>query len=174
MRAPFVSRPVAVPPARIPRNVRELAVRRMLGLVMTLTLGLPSAPAAAGFRSPDSLVRNVYAYYGAGTPELSGGLPHDDATARQFFDPSLRQAWASVTAPPYDFFVQSPRWKLGAVGIAITRRQYDRLYVAVNFTNTDKPVALNFIVVQGPDGWVIDDVETPHDSLRMFLVQFRK
>lgn len=32
---------------------------------------------------------------------------------------------------------------------------------------------MNFIVVKGPDGWVILDVETPHDSLRLFLEQFR-
>jgi hypothetical protein len=27
--------------------------------------------------------------------------------------------------------------------------------------------------VNGPDGWVISDVESPHDSLRMFLAQYR-
>jgi hypothetical protein len=32
---------------------------------------------------------------------------------------------------------------------------------------------LNFIVVDGPDGWVILDVESPHDSLRMFLTQYK-
>ena len=36
-----------------------------------------------------------------------------------------------------------------------------------------RSVTLNFILVQGPDGWVISDVESPHDSLRMFLGQFR-
>ncbi len=35
-------------------------------------------------------------------------------------------------------------------------------------------MTLNFIVVNGPDGWVISDVESPHDSLRMFLAQFRR
>jgi hypothetical protein len=33
-------------------------------------------------------------------------------------------------------------------------------------------VALNFILVNGPDGRVIADVESPHDSLRMFLAQY--
>jgi hypothetical protein len=33
---------------------------------------------------------------------------------------------------------------------------------------------LNFILVSGPDGWVISDVESPHDSLRMFLAQYRR
>jgi hypothetical protein len=28
-------------------------------------------------------------------------------------------------------------------------------------------------VVNGPDGWVIYDVESPHDSLRMVLAQYR-
>jgi hypothetical protein len=32
---------------------------------------------------------------------------------------------------------------------------------------------LGFIVVDGPGGWVILDVESPHDSLRMFLAQYK-
>jgi hypothetical protein len=32
---------------------------------------------------------------------------------------------------------------------------------------------MNFILVNGPDGWVIYDVESPHDSLRAFLTQYR-
>jgi hypothetical protein len=44
---------------------------------------------------------------------------------------------------------------------------------AVAFANSGRPVTLNFIVVNSPDGWVILDVESPHDSLRMFLAQYR-
>ncbi len=65
-------------------------------------------PVAAGFRSPESLVRNVYAYYGDRSSDLSSGLPHDPDTVRQFFDPSLREAWGASLKPPYDFMVQSP------------------------------------------------------------------
>ncbi len=32
---------------------------------------------------------------------------------------------------------------------------------------------LDFIVVNGPDGWVVSDVESPHDSLRMLLAQYK-
>ena len=74
---------------------------------------------------------------------------------------------------PYDFLVQSPTWKLGAVSISILRKQFDKTYVAVAFDNKGRAVTLNFIVVNGPDGWVISDVESPHDSLRMFLAQYR-
>jgi hypothetical protein len=34
-------------------------------------------------------------------------------------------------------------------------------------------VTLNFIVVDGPDGWLITHVESPHDSLRAFLAQYK-
>ena len=125
----------------------------------------------AGFNSPESLVRNVYAHYGKGAPELSGGLARDEATARQFFDPSLRKAWASLKTEPYDFLVQSPTWKLGAISISILRRQFDRTYVAVAFDNNGRTVTLNFILVNSPEGWLITDVESPYDSLRMFLDQ---
>jgi hypothetical protein len=131
------------------------------------------AAAEAGFRTPESLVRNVYAYYGKGTPELSHGLPRDEATTRQFFDPSLHKAWRAVTHEPYDFLVQSTTWKLGTVSISVLRRQFDKTYVLANFDNQGRAVRLNFILVNGPDGWVIIDVESPHDSLRMFLDQFK-
>lgn len=146
---------------------------RELAGIAALFAGLWLAAAEAGFRTPESLVRNVYAYYGEGTPELSKGLPRDDATARQFFDPSLRKAWSAPRTEPYDFLVQSPSWKLGPVAIAILRRQYDKTYVAANFDNHGRPVTLNFLLVNGPEGWLITDVESPHDSLRMFLEQFR-
>jgi hypothetical protein len=145
---------------------------RIFGAILALfaALGIPAAE--AGFRSPESLVRNVYAYYGDRSSDLSSGLPRDTSTARQFFDRSLRAAWSSLKDEPYDFFVQSPTWKLGAVAISILRRQFDKTYVAVAFDNHGRAVTLNFIVVNGPDGWVIADVETPRDSLRMFLAQY--
>jgi hypothetical protein len=143
----------------------------LLGFVLLAYAGISSAQ--AGFRSPESLVRNVYAYYGDGSSELSSGLPRDADTAHQFFDPSLRESWRSSRKAPYDFLVQSPTWKLGAVSISILRKQFDRTYVAVAFDNQGRAVTMNFILVKGPDGWVIYDVESPHDSLRAYLAQFR-
>ncbi|CCD94087.1 conserved exported hypothetical protein [Bradyrhizobium sp. ORS 375] len=143
-------------------------------LLFSALLLLGSAvPAAAGFRTPESLVRNVYAHYGQGTPELSGGLPRTTEVAAQFFDASLAKAWSAPRREPYDFLVQSPRWKLGPVAISILRRQFDKTYVAASFDNLGRRISLNFIVAKGPDGWVILDVETPHDSLSLFLEQFR-
>jgi hypothetical protein len=147
-------------------------MRELAGIV-ALFAGLWLTVAEAGFRTPESLVRNVYAHYGEGAPELSRGLPRDAATARQFFDPSLRKAWSAPRTEPYDFLVQSPSWKLGPITIAVLRRQYDKTYVTANFDNRGRRVVLNFILVNGPDGWLITDIESPHDSLRMFLEQFR-
>ena len=144
---------------------------RVFGAILVLLAGLGVSNLEAGFRSPESLVRNVYAYYGDRSSDLSNGLPRDSATARQFFDPSLQAAWISMRKEPYDFLVQSAVWKLGAVSISILRKQFDRTYVAVAFGNNGRAVTLNFIVVNGPGGWVISDVESPHDSLRMFLAQ---
>jgi hypothetical protein len=146
---------------------------KVFGAILVLFAGLGISTVEAGFRSPESLVRNVYAHYGDGSSDLSNGLPHDAATARQFFDPSLQAAWISLKNKPYDFLVQSARWKLGAISIAILRKQFDKTYVAVAFDNNGRAVTLNFIVVNGPDGWVIADVESPHDSLRMFLSHYR-
>jgi hypothetical protein len=144
---------------------------KFLGTLLVL-LSLSAPAAEAGFRSPESLVRNVYAYYGDRSSDLSSGLPRDPATADQFFDRSLRGAWVSQKQPPYDFLVQSPTWKLGAVSISILRKQFDKTYVAVAFDNNGRAITLNFILVDGSDGWVIADVESPHDSLRMFLAQY--
>jgi hypothetical protein len=138
--------------------------------VVLLVVGLAATPLQAGFRSPESLVRNVYAYYGNGSPGFSGGLPHDVETARKFFDQPLQKSWASARQP-YDFLVQSTSWKLGGISIAVTRRQFDKTYVAAAFSNNGRAVSLNFIVANGPDGWVIIDVESPYDSLRSFIAQ---
>lgn len=148
------------------------AMRIAIGAVLALFLW-GTLPAAAGFKSPESLIRNVYAHYGSGTPELSRGLPRDAETAAKFFDPALRKAWSAPRREPYDFLVQAASWKISALTISILRRQYDKTYVAVTFDNRGRAVTLNFIVVNGPDGWVISDVESPHDSLRMFLAQHR-
>ncbi len=144
----------------------------MISAIMLAT-GLGIFQAEAGFRSPESLIRNIYAYYGNGAPDLSRGLPRDEATARLFFDSSLRAKWTAPHSEPYDFLVQSPTWKLGAVSITIQRRQFDKTFVAVRFDNQGRAVNLNFVVVNGPEGWVISDVESTHDSLRMFLDQFK-
>ncbi len=143
-------------------------------LIFAFVAGFGVGPAKAGFRSPESLIRNVYAYYGNGAAELSKGLPRDPETARQFFDPGLRSAWIAPRDAPYDFLVQSATWKLGPVSTAILRKQFDKTYIAVSFDNHGRAITLNFIVVNGPDGWVISDVESPHDSLRLFLDQFRR
>ena len=142
------------------------------GALLALVAGLGIPAAEAGFRSPESLVRNVYAYYGDRSSDLANGLPRDSATADQYFDRSLRGAWVSQKQPPYDFLVQSPTWKLGAVSMSILRKQFDKTYVAVTFDNNGRAITLNFILVNGEDGWVIADVESPHDSLRMFLAQY--
>ena len=148
-------------------------MRKLLPAGLILLAGLAAPPAAAGFRSPESLVRNVYAHYGRGEPEFSRGLPRDEDTAKNFFDPGLRLAWLQVKNEPYDFLVQSPTWQLSGLSISILRKQYDKTYVAVTFNNQGRPVTLNFILVNSPEGWLITDVESPHDSLRMFLEQFR-
>jgi len=146
-----------------------------IGIAVSLALLvlLSASNAQAGFRSPESLVRNVYAYYGDRTSALSSGLPHDTETAQQFFDASLREAWLGRSSAPYDFLVQSATWKLGAVSTSILSRQFDRTYVAAGFDNKGRAMTMNFILVKSPDGWVIYDVESPHDSLRAFLAQYR-
>ena len=168
---PDLANPDLANPDLAGADLAGLGVRRIFAVLLLLLGGV--AVAEAGFRTPESLVRNVYAYYGKGAPELSHGLPRDEATTQKFFDPSLRKAWRSASHEPYDFLVQSATWNLGSVSISILRRQFDKTYVAANFDNQGRAVTLNFILVNGPEGWLIADVESPHDSLRMFLEQFK-
>jgi hypothetical protein len=149
------------------------AMAKFVLAILVFYVGSRVMPLEAGFRSPESLIRNVYAYYGQGSPGFSGGLPHDSDTASRFFDPGLQADWASSKGLPYDFFVQGTSWKVRSISTAILFKQYDKTYVVVAFDNGGRAVTLNFIVVNGPDGWVITDVESPHDSLRMFLAQHR-
>ncbi len=153
------------------KGMIKTALLRCLPFI--LLASIDALPVQAGFRSPESLVRNVYAYYGDGSSELSSGLPHDADTTRQFFDASLRAAWQSSSRAPYDFLVQSKSWKLGGIGISILRKQFDRTYVTAAFNNRGRSVTMNFILMNSAEGWVIYDVESPHDSLRAFLAQYR-
>src|SRR6516164_11372136 len=127
-------------------------MERIVAATLVLFAGSALSTADAGFRSPESLVRNVYAYYGNGAPDFSRGLPRDQETAQKFFDRSLRTAWIAPRYQPYDFLVQSPTWRLGAVSISILRKQYDKTYVVVTFDNHGRAVELNFILVNGGDG----------------------
>jgi hypothetical protein len=154
-------------------SVSKASAMILVPLTALLLAGLSLSSSQAGFRSPESLVRNVYAYYGDRSSELSNGLPRTAETARQFFDQTLREAWLSSKNPPYDFLVQNPTWKLGAISISILRKQFDKTYVVASFKNQDRAVIMNFVLVNGPEGWVIYDVESPHDSLRAFLAQHR-
>lgn len=147
---------------------------RCLARLSAAILGVLAADnVEAGFRTPESLVRNVYAHYGDRSSALSNGLPRDTATARQFFDRSLQESWGTSLRQPYDFLVQSPTWKIGPVAISVLRREFDRTYLAVAFDNNGRAVTLNYILINGPEGWLISDIESPHDSLRMFLAQYR-
>ena len=47
------------------------------------------------------------------------------------------------------------------------------LLVLLAFDNNGRAVTLNFIVVNGSDGWVTSEVEGPHDSSRMLLAQHK-
>jgi hypothetical protein len=141
-------------------------------LLVAAALLCPQA-AFAGFRTPQSLVQNLYAFYGDGSPDYSRGLPHDEATARRFFHGSLVRGWVDLAPLPFDFLVQATSWKIGPVAITGTIRQFDRTYVRVAFTNRDRPVALNIVIQQSDDGWVISDVESTHDSLVGFLLRLR-
>ena len=147
---------------------------KFLVAILILMAGLAALPAQAGFRSPESLVRNVYAYYGKGSSDLSKGLPRSAEIAEQFFDRNLRSAWIAPRDAPYDFLVQSPTWKIGAVATKILRAEFDKTTITATFDNNGRAVTLNFIAVKGPDGWVISDIESPHDSLRLFLAQFKR
>ena len=148
-------------------------MKNYLAGMVVLAAIFGGSSAWGGFRSPESLVRNVYAYYGQGSSDFSKGLPRDSTTAQQFFDRPLQSAWLSQKEQPFDFMVQNSKWKLGPVSISIIRKQYDKTYVAAAFDNNGRAIKLNFIVVNGADGWVISDVESPYDSLRMFLDQHR-
>jgi hypothetical protein len=66
---------------------------------------------------------------------------------------------------------------LTGLGIGVAEAGFhspDKTYVAVAFDNHGRAVTLNFIVVHGPEGWVIANVESAHDSLRMFLAQYTR
>ena len=118
---------------------------KAFAVMMALMAGLGLSPASAGIplagiAGPQCLCllrpRRIRA--------VAAELPRDTVTAEQFFDSTLRAAWMAVKSEPYDFLVQSPNWNIGAVTISILRKQFDKTYVAVAFTNNGRAVDAEF------------------------------
>jgi hypothetical protein len=53
---------------RASANIAYSIIAKYFAPIFTLVAGLAAAPLEAGFRSPESLVRNVYAYDGSESP----------------------------------------------------------------------------------------------------------
>lgn len=130
-------------------------ITKFLAALCLRLFRLATSPVEAGFRMPESLVRNACAFYGDHRSALSSGLPHDAETAQQLFDSGLQRAWLSTTSLPYDFLMQATPRKIGAVSIAIIRNQFDKTYIATAIENNGHKVSINLIVVDGLKGWVI-------------------
>jgi hypothetical protein len=56
-------------------------LQRYLATLVALA-SFAAQPAQAGFRSPESLVRNVYGHYGRGVSGFSEGLPRNAEPVR--------------------------------------------------------------------------------------------
>ncbi len=139
-----------------------------------LALFLGAVSAAAGVQIAGIAGPHVYAITAAAPPNCPRACRTTPRPRPKFFDPSLRSAWMAPRREPYDFLVQGfqleARRHLDRGTAQAVRRGH---YLDVAFSNQGRAVRLNFIVVNGPDGWVISDIESPHDSLRAFLVQHR-
>ena len=131
----------------------------------------------------DDVHRLIFQWLDAG---LADGLriDHPDGLydPRQYLD-RLQARWrGDLDKPPLNpleikdvsLTIQS---KLRAYEIPdwqFLRTEFDKTYVTASFDNNGKAVTLNFIAVKEPDGWVISDIESTHDSLRLFLAQFKR
>ena len=82
------------------------------------------------------------------------------AERRECADAVLRAFLSSVFAERSEFGFDRTRFEAA----------YDELERALY---EGRAVTMNFILVNGPEGWLIYDVESPHDSLRAFLAQHR-
>jgi hypothetical protein len=148
------------------------AMAKFILTILMLYAGFGVLPLEAG-----SVRRNRW--FGMSTPITDRDRPVSPMSASRFRcgAPILRSQAASrldfVEATSLRFLHSGYVLEAWPRLTAILRKQYDKTYVAVAFNNNGRAVTLNFIVVNGPDGWVIADVESPHDSLRMFLTQHR-
>jgi hypothetical protein len=137
-------------------------------------------PADAGFKTPESLIQNLYAFYGDRSSELSSGFPRDPAIYRAFYSRELEQLALAAKPVQHDFFIQDWTWKSPLI-VRTVRTSKDGLiddlvfrpgspeYLSVVFRNMDRHVYLMFELVRGADGWRIGDVIGKSGSYRNFL-----
>ena len=101
-----------------------------------------------------------------------------NGTTTEYFAPKEHYIWALAVNPSGVLFAatgdQGKIYRVTAAGQGSVFYETGQSNVTgLAFDNQGRRVTLNFILVDGPDGWVITDVESPHDSLRMFLAQYR-
>ena len=132
-------------------------VAMMFGLVTMLAQPASAQPA---FDDPVALIEHVYAAY------QTEAFPEYPV---ELYTPALRQLWDDAMArseeteiPVLDFdpFVNAQDYELTELVVADPIIEGSSASVTVGFLNFGQPTELRFHVALGPDGWLIDDIES--------------
>jgi len=129
-----------------------------------LPLVVFASAALAGERSPEDMLRGLYAQYDT----HAHGRGHVDAKA--LMTPQLARAYAKVTrasageAPPldWDIFVNAQDFDVQHLNLSVAPAGKGEMVTAA-FDNLGQPVTVIYAFTHTPAGWRIDDVRYPPD-----------
>ena len=119
---------------------------------------------AAGERSPEEMLRGLYAQYDVHT---HGRQPHH-IDAKALMTPQLARAYAKVThaaagdvpALGWDVFVNAQDYDVQHLNLTVVPDGKVEILTAV-FDNLGQPVTVIYAFAHTPAGWRIDDIRYP-------------
>ena len=129
-----------------------------IGLWLTIVAGTAFA-AAPVFEDARDLIEYAYA------PYQSGEFPEDPT---ELYSPTLKLLWVQMAErseaaemPIIDFdpFINAQDYEISDLVIADPVIEGDAAMVAVSFSNFGEAQELHFMLVDGAEGWKIDDIE---------------
>jgi len=155
--------------------------RGLLTGAMLLAAGLAGTPlGAAAEETPERFLRELYNHYIGDASKGAVGIRLDShKKIRRYFTPELAtlilkdqdEAAKRGEVPNLDGdpFVDAQDWKIAAFDIAVERQAPDKATATVRFSNLGKATTVRLDLVQLKEGWRIDEIYWPEDSLRGVL-----
>jgi len=132
---------------------------------------------AAGFASPEDLVKSIYGLYGA-EPGKSGtecshkgdGFPEKAREVGRYLEPALARAYLHKRNLDADPFIMGQDWCIRDLAISVGRNDGKRASATATFTNLDAASKVAYDLVNTPQGWLVYDLSSAdYPSLRKFL-----
>ena len=127
--------------------------------VVVVLFGGTRLVAAAGFASPEDLVKSIYGLYGAATGKpgekcnhQGNGFPDNAREAGRYFEPALARAYLRTKKLDADPFIMGQDWCVADLVISAGPDDGKKATVTARFKNFDTPSKVGYHLVKAGQG----------------------